>query len=103
MYTVKVFSLPNCSQCLMTRKYLEKQGMGFEEYDARDYAERWETLGFKSAPIVEICGPQGQTIDMWSGFQPSRISHYQPAITKQTLQPQPGALPQVTAGLGIGM
>ncbi|EEZ91607.1 hypothetical protein HMPREF0578_0924 [Mobiluncus mulieris 28-1] len=83
---IKIFTLENCVQCEASRNYMTRHGISFEEHDAARYARRWQALGIKRAPIVEICGPQGQTIDMWTGFQPSRMSQYQPNNTT-TLAP----------------
>jgi glutaredoxin-like protein NrdH len=67
---VTVFTLPNCMQCTMTKRALEKAGVPFDVVDlATDDRAMGvvKELGFQSAPVVI----DGDT--HWSGFRPDKI------------------------------
>lgn len=67
---VTVWSTPNCVQCMMTKRELDKRGI---EYVAKDLTENPEKLeefkaqGLLQAPIVET------DIKVWSGFRLDKI------------------------------
>lgn len=67
---VTVFTLPNCMQCTMTKRALEKAGVPFDVVDlaADDRAMSLvKELGYQSAPVV-VDGDSH-----WSGFRPDKI------------------------------
>lgn len=97
MNKINIYTLPRCPQCAATRAYFEKQNLPYEEKDATRHVQRWQSLGFTTAPIVEILSPQGQTIDMWAGFQPSRIKNYACKNTVPAAAPQPYPPPVSTS------
>lgn len=72
MPAVTVYTAPDCVQCHATTRALTKAGVDYREVnlaaddEARDYV--MNTLGYSSAPIIEIDGD-----DHWSGFRPDRI------------------------------
>ena len=76
---VIVYGRPNCPQCDMTVKYLDRHDTGFtyinieHDEDAYDYVTK--TLGFRQAPAVVALYPNGSE-QSWSGFRPDRLQGY---------------------------
>lgn len=71
---VTVYTVPNCTGCIATKRWLDKRGVAFEVVDlAADSVsrERLAGLGFTSAPVVEVDEPSGQ--ERWSGFRPDLL------------------------------
>lgn len=71
---VTVYTVPNCTGCTATKRWLDKRGVGYEVVDlAADSVsrERLSGLGFTSAPVVEVDEPSGQ--ERWSGFRPDLL------------------------------
>lgn len=67
---INVWTLPNCVQCMQTKKVLEREGISFQELNLADYPEKideFKDLGLTSAPIVET------DIKKWSGFRLDKI------------------------------
>lgn len=65
-----IYSLPNCSQCEMTKKLFNREGLEYKEVMLSEDAEAAKAitdLGYKSAPVVFY----GE--EHWSGFRPDRI------------------------------
>ena len=70
MMKITVWTKPNCSQCEMTKKQLDKRGIIYQEkrLDRSPKAvERFLELGLLAAPIVETDRKQ------WSGFRLEKI------------------------------
>ena len=76
--TVRVYTTPNCSQCAMTKKWLDKKGAHYTTVDLADPAnindyEAMVALGYTSAPIVAI----GTDYEIhWSGFRPDLLAEH---------------------------
>lgn len=76
MYTVTVYSKPNCVMCSATYRSLEKLGLSYEVKDLTEPAQAnmlryiTEELGYAQAPIVIVDGDEE---NHWSGFRPDRI------------------------------
>lgn len=71
---VTVYTVPNCTGCIATKRWLDGRGVPFEVVDlAADSVsrERLAGLGFTSAPVVEVDEPAGQ--ERWSGFRPDLL------------------------------
>jgi glutaredoxin-like protein NrdH len=67
---VTVYSTPNCVQCEMTKKQLNKFNIEFEEIDLSKKPKllaEFKEKGYLAAPIV-VAGEQA-----WSGFKLERI------------------------------
>lgn len=67
---VKIYTLPGCVQCTLTRRALDEAGIRYEVVDlASDPAAlaHVKSIGFLQAPAVEGAG------EPWSGFRPDRI------------------------------
>ena len=70
MMTITVWELPNCSQCMMTKREFDKRGI---QYRTRQLnrspkaIERFKELGLLAAPIIETDDRR------WSGFRLKKI------------------------------
>ncbi|WP_291455063.1 glutaredoxin-like protein NrdH [Actinomyces sp. oral taxon 448] len=67
---ITVYSKPNCVQCSVTRRALDKAGLVYETVDISLDAEALEqvtSLGYAQAPVV-VAGEEH-----WSGFRPDKI------------------------------
>lgn len=66
---------PECMQCAMTKRALDKQGISYQEIDLRTEpsAHRYvtEQLGYIQAPVV--IAEENGTQNTWAGFRPDRI------------------------------
>ena len=62
-----IYTKSNCQPCRMTKKYLIKNGIGFQELSIFDYAEELKAKGFMSAPVVKIDD------DMFSGLDMNKL------------------------------
>ena len=80
--TVRVYSKPNCVQCVMTKNLLGALGVPFVEEDATDPGNlaAIKELGYLAAPVV-MAGESND--DMWAGFQPDRIKEIAARIEKE--------------------
>ena len=76
--TVRVYTTPNCSQCAMTKMWLDKKGVHYTTVDLADPAnindyEAMLELGYSAAPIVVI----GTDYEAhWSGFRPDLLAEH---------------------------
>lgn len=71
--TTTVYTLPNCVQCVMTKRALDASGIEYDVVDLTKDDQALEAMrerGFTAAPIVTV-EPAGIA---WSGFQPDRIA-----------------------------
>ena len=69
--TTKLYTKPNCVQCDMTKRYMNKNGIEYETIDITEDEESLKMIlemGFQSAPVV--ISEAGN----WSGFQPDKIN-----------------------------
>ena len=68
---VIVYTLPECVQCDMTKKYLEKNNIQYSTVDLnedKETSDKIAELGYKQAPIVVYNNFH------WSGFRPDKIT-----------------------------
>lgn len=70
--SVIVYTNPNCVQCEMTKKYLDKENIEYtvENLQAEENYDKLVAFveqGFKSAPIVVT------DTETWSGFKPDKL------------------------------
>lgn len=71
---VTVYTIPNCTGCTATKRWLDKCGVGYDVVDLTEDAacrERLTGLGFTSAPVVEVEFPYD--VHRWSGFRPDLL------------------------------
>ena len=69
--TVTVYAKPNCPQCVMTIRQLEKLHLPYVKVDVTEdpsALEACKALGYLSAPVV-VAGEEH-----WSGFRPDRLA-----------------------------
>lgn len=67
---VNVWTLPNCVQCMQTKKVLKREGIDFQELNLAEHpdkVEEFKALGLTAAPIVET------DTKKWSGFRINKI------------------------------
>jgi glutaredoxin len=68
MMMITVWEIPNCSQCMMTKREFDKRGVIYTTRKLTPKAtDRFVALGFTSAPIVETDAKR------WSGFRLGKI------------------------------
>jgi glutaredoxin-like protein NrdH len=68
MMKITVWELPNCSQCMMTKREFDKRGIIYTTRKLTPKAtDRFLALGFTSAPIIETDAKR------WSGFRLEKI------------------------------
>lgn len=68
--TIKVYTKPDCVQCDMTKRLLDREGLAYETIDvtADDQAMAYvRELGYTSVPVV-VAGDQH-----WAGFKVERV------------------------------
>ena len=74
MFTVTVYTKPNCVQCSATYRALDKAGVAYQVVDltSSDELLTWVTqeLGYQQAPVVVVNGDED---NHWSGFRPDLI------------------------------
>lgn len=66
---IRVYSKPQCQQCDMTKRLLDREGVSYSVESLLDEGnlEAAKALGHTSAPVV-VVGDES-----WSGFQPEKI------------------------------
>ena len=66
-----VFTKNNCIQCKMTKRFLNENGIVFEEKNINEnpeYIEYLKNQGFAAVPVVE-----GNGIQAFAGFRPDAL------------------------------
>lgn len=69
---ITVYTRPGCSQCMMTKKMLEKLEVEFVEINVDEnpsVADELRDLGYRALPVVE----DGTTGEVWTGHRPERV------------------------------
>ena len=67
---VVIYTTPNCAQCSMTAKTMDKLGIVYDKVDLSqhpDLIERFQEMGHSAAPIVVT------DKKTWSGFRIEKI------------------------------
>lgn len=67
-----VYTKPNCVQCEMTKRHMDKIGVKYTTVDIIDNPDELDKLiemGYRAAPVVVTT--EG---DSWAGFQPEKIN-----------------------------
>jgi len=67
---ITVWSTPNCVQCMMTKKEMDRRGIVYEAMDLTEHPEQLEAFkeqGLLQAPIVTT------DVKVWSGFRLDKI------------------------------
>lgn len=79
MKQITVYTLPNCFQCNLTKKWLDRAGVEYTTVDLNaspDDAAAIAELGYKQAPIIVVSNGDPETDIHWSGFQPDHLARY---------------------------
>lgn len=80
--TVTIYTTPNCPQCMMTKKFLDRRATPYFAVDlATNKAARtlvMDTLGYRAAPVVTITNKTGDIIQHFNGFRPDLLAEYAP-------------------------
>lgn len=67
-----VYTKPNCVQCDMTKRLMDKIGVSYTTVDIVENPEELDKLiamGYRAAPVVMTEGGES-----WAGFQPDKIT-----------------------------
>lgn len=67
-----VYTKPNCVQCDMTKRLMDKIGISYTTVDIVENPEELDKLiamGYRAAPVVMT--EEGES---WAGFQPDKIT-----------------------------
>ena len=70
MISIVVWELPNCVQCMQTKREFDKRGIQYTTRrldKSKKATQRFLELGFTQAPIIET------DIKRWSGFRLDKI------------------------------
>ncbi|GAB4588699.1 glutaredoxin family protein [Nocardia sp. IFM 10818] len=75
---VRVYTLPDCQPCKLTKAWLDREGIEYTEIAAdhpaaADYLKF--RLGAQSAPVVEVLDRE----DHWIGFRPEKLKELKAA------------------------
>lgn len=70
---VTVYTKPRCQPCRGTKRKLDELDIPYGEMPLDDTTRAYvESLGYTSAPVVEVDYGEGVTTS-WSGYRPERI------------------------------
>ena len=67
---VVIYTTPNCTQCMMTAKTMDRLGIVYDKVDLTqhpDLVDKFKEMGYASAPIVVTDNK------IWSGFRLDKI------------------------------
>jgi len=68
-----VYTKPNCVQCNMTKRHMDKIGVEYTTVDITEDPNALDKLiemGYKAAPVVVT-----ESGEAWAGFQPEKINN----------------------------
>lgn len=76
--TITVHTTPNCPQCMMTKKFLDRRGTPYLAVDLTDNDTArtlvMDTLGYRAAPVVVVRNQDGDIVQHFNGFRPDLLS-----------------------------
>ena len=78
---VNVYRKPQCNRCDATEKYLDRQGIEYNEIDVLEDKEGFEFIkaqGFNVAPVVFLYDDEGEVIDAWGDLRPDKLEQHFP-------------------------
>jgi glutaredoxin-like protein NrdH len=79
MSQVTVYTKPDCVQCKMTYRALDKHDLSYEIVDISEDAAAFDyvvSLGYQQVPVV-VSGN-----DHWAGFRPERIAEVAKSLSE---------------------
>ena len=68
---IKMYTRDNCTQCIATKQFLDRQEVDYEIIDLDKEPEAMvqvEEMGYRSLPILVVDN------ESWSGFRPDKLS-----------------------------
>jgi len=77
--TVTIYTTPNCQQCNMTKRWLDKNNVPYSTVDlseSPDDLAAVRALGYASAPVVIVSNGDPETDLHWFGFRPDNLTRY---------------------------
>lgn len=77
---ITVYTLPACSQCNMTKNWLDRKGADYNTVDLATNEQAYEAvkaLGYMRAPVV-VVNDNGNNQDEkhWFGFRPDLLTEF---------------------------
>lgn len=82
---ITVWSLPNCVQCMQTKREFEKRGIPYTEKALNDHPDKVKEfieMGHTTAPIVTT------DIKIWSGFRIEKIKSLEGYLHVEAMREQ---------------
>lgn len=79
MAQVTVYTTPACSQCRMTKRWLDSKGIDYSTVDlsqSPDDLAAVKALGYEAAPVVIVSNGDPETDLHWYGFRPDHLTRY---------------------------
>lgn len=68
---VTVYSKPACVQCTATKRWLDTNGVVFEDGDAIENIDPIKNLvGLLAAPVIKVVDESTSEVTFWSGHNP---------------------------------
>lgn len=62
-----IYTKPNCQPCRITKNFLDKNEIEFEEINGLEHIDELRKDGFATFPVVKT------ETDAWSGLQPKKL------------------------------
>lgn len=69
---ITVYSKPNCMQCEMTKRYMQRENIAFSAVDVTKDSVALDMIklhGYQGVPVVAVNGFDNS----WQGFRPDRL------------------------------
>ena len=79
MPQITVYTTPGCSQCNMTKKWLDARTIAYTTVDlsqSPDDMAAVKALGYQAAPIIIVSNGDAETDIHWYGFNPTNLARY---------------------------
>lgn len=73
LHPITVYTTPGCTQCRMTKRFLDQRGVTYRAVDLTESPGDLEAvlaLGYKTAPV--ICAGD----EHWHGFRPDLLAEH---------------------------
>ena len=81
---IVIYTTPNCPQCLMTSRTMDKYGIIYDKVDLTqhpDLLDKFKEMGHMSAPIVVT------DKKIWSGFRLEKIKSLAQFLASDEVKP----------------
>ena len=69
--TTRVYTTPGCTQCVMTKRWLDSRGVDYDTVDLTESPDDYAAvtaLGYKAAPVIMVADDVH-----WGGFRPDLL------------------------------